>query len=200
MQLLLIDNFDSFTHNLAHLLEMAHFQVQVIRRNDLDLRTLRARKPDAVCISPGPGTPTDSGFSRDAIGYCLDASIPLLGICLGMQALAEHFGASVIEGIKPVHGKSELMHHSQQGLFEGIETPVTIGRYHSLVVNKIQAPLLLDAQNTEGVAMAIRHENKPAYGLQFHPESFLTSHGLEMMSNFYRKAKMMTGEARHEYS
>ncbi len=183
MRLLIIDNFDSFTWNLAQLFAALGGIDVVVRRNNTSLDALAALDPDALCISPGPGTPADSGISRDALRAWM-GRLPVLGVCLGMQVINEHFGGSTVHAQQPVHGKADNLRHSGAGLFRGIPSPLRAARYHSLAVRRTSDELIEDAWCDDGTVMAIRHAHHPVWAVQFHPESFLTEHGSAMAENF----------------
>lgn len=182
MRLLIIDNFDSFTYNLVQLFAALDVEV-IVRRNTEDIGTLRPLQPDALCISPGPGTPRDAGVSAAALAHWQD-TIPVLGVCLGMQVMNEFFGGRTVHAPAPVHGKAHAIRHDGEGLFADVPSPFTAARYHSLAVQPAPAPLLACAYSTDGAIMALRHATLPLHGVQFHPESFLTGYGERMARNF----------------
>jgi len=186
--ILLIDNYDSFVHNLAR-----HFRrlgvETVVRRNDaIGVAEVRALRPQAVVLSPGPCTPREAGVSLDLVRE-LYTKIPMLGVCLGHQAIAEALGGRVVRG-EPVHGRASPVTHVGQGLFASVPNPLRVGRYHSLVVEEATLPseLIATAQTDHGVLMALAHRSLPVFGVQFHPESILTSHGYLLLANFLRFA------------
>lgn len=187
--LLLIDNFDSFTHNLARYFVELGCDVEVVRNNALSLADIEALKPRHLVISPGPCTPNDAGISLAAIER-FAGHIPLLGVCLGHQAIGQVFGGKVIGAHEIRHGKTSLVHHKQQGLFAGLPSPMTVTRYHSLVIAPHSLPecLQVDAwcENANGYReiMGISHCSLPVWGVQFHPESLLTEHGHSLLENF----------------
>ncbi|HEX7828133.1 MAG TPA: aminodeoxychorismate/anthranilate synthase component II [Thermoanaerobaculia bacterium] len=184
-----VDNYDSFTYNLVQQIErLAGERLRVIRNDEFDPAELIAEKPRAIVISPGPGTPARAGRCIDLIRT--NTTIPLLGVCLGHQAIAEAFGARVIRGELPVHGKiSEVRHHGER-LFERCPAPMQTARYHSLVVARETLPdfLVVDAETDDGAIMAISHIERPVYGIQFHPESYGTEGGDRLILNFLNAA------------
>ena len=184
--ILVVDNYDSFTWNLVLLLRTAGgdgTEVRVVLNDALDLPALRRLSPSHLVISPGPGDPSRAGVSNALIAQ---APAPLLGVCLGHQCIASVFGASVVRAAEPVHGKAAAVHHSQNGLFEGIPSPFTAARYHSLAVDPTSVPACLEvtARTADGVVMALRHRERALYGVQFHPESVLTAWGEALVKNF----------------
>ncbi len=188
MKIALLDNYDSFTFNLKELLSRFVSEVQVIRNDQFDLEELYAF--DAIIISPGPGKPSDAGLIKEVVRQFHKVK-PILGICLGMQAIAEELGASLQYLDKPIHGKSSEIEHTQDRIFQGIRNPFLVGRYHSIAVNKTTLPHGMKeiASSDDGVVMAVKIKNLPVYGLQFHPESILTADGETMISNFIQIAK-----------
>jgi anthranilate synthase component 2 len=183
MRLLIIDNFDSFTYNLAQLFAALKDVDVVVRRNNTPLDALAALQPDALCISPGPGSPADSGVSREAL-RAWTGQLPVLGVCLGMQVINEHYGGATVHAPQPVHGKADTLRHSGAGLFRGLPSPFRAARYHSLAVRRTSDELIEDAWTGDGTVMALRHATLPVWAVQFHPESFLTEHGRAMAENF----------------
>ncbi|MCC5854242.1 MAG: aminodeoxychorismate/anthranilate synthase component II [Idiomarina sp.] len=190
---LLIDNYDSFTHNLArYFAELGHM-VQVVRNDVLTVAELAALKPAAVVISPGPCTPDDAGVSLAAIEY-FAGRVPLLGVCLGHQAIGQVFGAKVVRSARVMHGKRSQVQHDARELFAGVLNPLTVVRYHSLVLEESSLPA--DIEVTARVAcvgehaevMAIQHRHLPLYGVQFHPESVMSQQGHDLLKNFCRLA------------
>ncbi|MGZ4809911.1 MAG: anthranilate synthase component II [Thermoanaerobaculia bacterium] len=183
--MVVVDNYDSFTYNLVQQIErLASQRVEVVRNDAFDPAQLVARNPRAIVISPGPGTPARAGRIVDLIR--LNTSVPLLGVCLGHQAIGEAFGARIVRGPVPVHGKvTELRHHSE-GLFRGCPRGMRTARYHSLVVDRATLPndIAIDAETEDGVIMGITHTKRPTFGIQFHPESYGTPDGDRVMQNF----------------
>lgn len=189
MSLLLIDNYDSFVHNLARYLQRLGQTTEVVRHDAIDVAEVVARRPRAIILSPGPCTPTEAGCSLEIVRQLHD-KIPLLGICLGHQTIAAALGAQVVRAIEPVHGRVSTVEHTGQGVFAGVPHPFQAARYHSLVVDPATLPpeLEVTATTTTGVVMAIEHRTLPIVGLQFHPESILTSCGYQLLANFLRRA------------
>jgi len=185
-----IDNYDSFTWNLVQLIEeVGGEEVRVVRNDRYDVAELLASRPEAIVISPGPGTPARAGNVIETIRKAGD--IPVLGICLGHQAIAEACGGRVIRGEVPVHGKASPVRHSGEGLFRGCASPIQAARYHSLVVERQSLPagLRIDAETDDEVVMAISHRSRPLFGIQFHPESFGTQTGALLIRNFLEVAR-----------
>ena len=186
MKVLVLDNYDSFTWNLVQYLGESGAEPDVVRNDVATVDELMERGAERVVVSPGPGRPESAGVSTEAVRRFAEAGVPVLGVCLGHQALAEAFGGRVVRG-DPVHGKTAEVEHDGRTIFAGLDSPVTVGRYHSLVVDAATLP---DAFETSaeggGVVMAIRHRELPLEGVQFHPESVLTPHGKAMLRNFLR--------------
>jgi anthranilate synthase component 2 len=182
MQMLIIDNFDSFTYNLVQLFATEGVQVDV-RRNTERLEDLQKLRPDALCISPGPGSPRNSGVSFQALSHW-HRSIPVLGVCLGMQVMNEFFGGRTVHAALPVHGKAQPVRHDGEGLFTNLPSPFAAARYHSLAIERESDEIAECAWCEDGTIMAVRHGSLPLHAVQFHPESFLTEHGARMARNF----------------
>jgi len=181
---LVIDNYDSFTYNLVQELGELGAEIEVVRNDAASVDELLERAPDLVVVSPGPCTPDDAGISLEAVRRFPEAGIPLLGVCLGHQSLAQAFGGSVVRH-EPVHGKTTTITHDGRTIFEGLPSPLTVGRYHSLVVAEEDLPDCFEiSARGGGVIMAIRHRELPAEGVQFHPESVLTESGMAMLGRF----------------
>ncbi len=182
--ILLIDNYDSFTYNLAQYLGELGYQVDVRRNDTITLDEIAAIKPDQIVISPGPGTPDDAGISLDLIQRFYK-EIPILGVCLGHQAIGQAFGGQVVRANQPMHGKVSAIEHNQKGIFHNLPSPLTATRYHSLIVQEpLPDCLEITARSKEVEVMALRHKEYPVVGVQFHPESILTEYGHEMLRNF----------------
>ena len=181
-RVLVIDNYDSFTYNLVQELGELGAELEVVRNDAATVDELLERTPDLVVVSPGPCTPNDAGISLEAVRRFPEAGIPLLGVCLGHQALAQAFGGTVIRH-EPVHGKTTTIEHDGRTLFDGLPSPLTVGRYHSLIVDDDLPDCFEVSATGGGVVMAIRHRELPAQGVQFHPESVLTESGMAMLEN-----------------
>jgi anthranilate synthase/aminodeoxychorismate synthase-like glutamine amidotransferase len=183
MRVLVIDNYDSFTYNVVQYLGELGAEPDVVRNDFATCDELVAREPDRVLVSPGPCTPSEAGVSTEVLRRFPEAGVPVLGVCLGHQALAAAFGGQVVRG-DPVHGKTASVEHDGRGVFRGLASPLTAGRYHSLVVHP-ELPACLERSAWLGdVVMAIRHRELPAEGVQFHPESVLTDDGRALLRNF----------------
>ncbi|OUW17201.1 MAG: aminodeoxychorismate/anthranilate synthase component II [Opitutales bacterium TMED158] len=182
--ILLIDNYDSFTYNLYQYLLMLDREVKVVRNDALRLDELADSKPEMIVISPGPGGPESTGQCGEVIEAFM-GRVPLLGICLGMQTLAHCLGGMVTRAKEPVHGKNSSIQHCQSGLFEGLPSPLSVTRYHSLVVDRASLPeeLGIDAETDSGEIMGLSHRSLPIWGVQFHPEAILTERGLALLEN-----------------
>ena len=188
MRVLVLDNYDSFTYNLVQYLGELGAELEVVRNDHATVDDLLVRGYDRVIVSPGPCTPNEAGISLGAVRRFPEAGIPTLGVCLGHQALVQAFGGQVIRH-EPVHGKTTTIEHDRRTIFEGLDDPLEVGRYHSLVVApELPAELEQSAQGG-GVVMAVRHRKLPAEGVQFHPESILTHQGHELLSNFLGEAR-----------
>jgi anthranilate synthase/aminodeoxychorismate synthase-like glutamine amidotransferase len=185
--IVLIDNYDSFTYNLAHLLLRQGCQVEVVRNDEICARDVAGFGPVGIVISPGPGTPADAGASIDIVRACA-ATIPVLGICLGHQAIAAAYGARITAAPQPVHGQAAVITHDGGGVLSGLPRRFPAARYHSLIVEEESLPpgLVITARGPGGIPMGLRHTRHPAEGLQFHPESILTTRGPGIIRNFLR--------------
>ena len=192
LRVLVIDNYDSFTYNLVQLLAELGAQVEVFRNDALDGEGVEARDPDAVVLSPGPCTPAEAGCSMEVVRR-LHPQRPLLGVCLGHQAIAAALGGRVVRGPEPVHGMAWPIYHDGTGLLAGLPSPFEAGRYHSLVVEPASLPPELEvcAWTEDGLIMGLRHRHRPVYGLQFHPESVLTPQGRVILQEFLALARRM---------
>jgi anthranilate synthase/aminodeoxychorismate synthase-like glutamine amidotransferase len=183
VRVLVIDNYDSFTYNLVQYLGELGAELEVVRNDAASVDDLLARRWDRVVVSPGPCTPNEAGISVEAMRRFPEAGVPTLGVCLGHQSLAQAFGGLVIRH-EPVHGKTTEITHDGQGLFAGLPSPLTVGRYHSLVADPALPDVLRVTARGDGVVMAVRHRELPALGVQFHPESVLTPDGKRLLENF----------------
>ena len=185
--ILLLDNFDSFVYNLARYFQLLGHSAHVVRSNATDVDEIRDMRPSAIVISPGPCTPNEAGCSLHVVRE-LHQSIPILGVCLGHQAIGQAFGARIVRAREPKHGVASLIRHNGAGLFEDLPNPLQVGRYHSLVIDPATIPASLEVTSVteDGVMMAIQHREFPVFGVQFHPESVLTTHGFEILSHFLK--------------
>ena len=183
--LLLIDNYDSFTYNLAQYFGELGCEILVKRNDEISLDEIGALAPEHICISPGPCTPCEAGISKDVV-VRFGAKVPILGICLGHQCIAEAYGGRIVRASNLVHGKSSMIRHNGSGLFTDLPTPFEAGRYHSLVIERSSFPACLEviAESDDGEIMALRHRELPMYGVQFHPESVLTRDGKKILARF----------------
>jgi para-aminobenzoate synthetase component 2 len=183
-RILVVDNYDSFVFNLVQYLAQLGAECTVVRNDEVEASA--AGNYDGVLISPGPGTPDKAGVSIEMIKYCAEHSIPLFGVCLGHQAIAEAFGATVSRAPELLHGKTSLVSHNGVGIMANLPTPFTATRYHSLAVESATVPEVLEVTGSteSGVIMSLRHKSLPIEGVQFHPESVLTEHGHKMLANF----------------
>lgn len=187
--IVIIDNHDSFTYNLVHYLEQIAGEVRVFQNDAITAKAVRELEPELIVLSPGPGRPGKSGATRDVLAN-LSRDIPILGVCLGHQAIVEFFGGRVVKGQQPMHGKTAAMSHDGRGLFEGIDSPTRITRYHSLVAERASVPACLEisCETEDGAVMGVRHRELPVAGIQFHPESIMTAEGYKMLENCYNQA------------
>jgi para-aminobenzoate synthetase component 2 len=184
--LLVVDNYDSFTYNLVQYLGELGADMRVVRNDELTVDAIEAEiKPDKILISPGPGTPDTAGVSL-AIVERFAGKVPILGVCLGHQAIGQHFGGKVVRAPEPVHGKPVEIVHDGKTIFNDVPNNFEAGRYHSLIVDRDEWPheLEISAESTDGLVMALRHKTLPIEGVQFHPESILTEHGKQLLANF----------------
>ncbi len=185
--ILVIDNYDSFTWNLVHYLMELGVEVRVERNDSITAADALASNAQGFLISPGPCTPTEAGISLDLVAACAQAQRPLLGVCLGHQAIGQHFGGKVVRG-GLMHGKTSPIDHDGTGVFAGLPSPFTATRYHSLIVTDIPDALAVNATASDGSVMGFRHRELPIHGVQFHPESIATEHGHAMLANFLNDA------------
>jgi anthranilate synthase/aminodeoxychorismate synthase-like glutamine amidotransferase len=184
--ILLIDNYDSFTFNLFHFLGDLGVEVEVRRNDALTSQEALALRPEAIVLSPGPCTPNEAGICLPLIGAAAAAEVPLLGVCLGHQAIGQAFGGTVARAPEPVHGKVWDIHHRGADVFSGLPTPFRATRYHSLVVRQEDLPpeLEVTAWTEDGLVMGLAHVSRPVWGVQFHPESIASQHGHDLLRNF----------------
>jgi len=191
-RVLLVDNYDSFTYNLAHLFGSLGASVDVVRNDDERLNAEAVAAADAVCIGPGPGRPADAGKTMRSIGWAIDAGRPLLGVCLGQQAIGEYFGGVVEYAPQLMHGKTSRIEHDGSGLFAGVPSPFDATRYHSLCIAHAPFPAELRAVATsdDAVIQGVSHRTLPIHGVQFHPESVLTPEGGRIFANFLALARV----------
>ena len=183
MRVLVLDNYDSFTYNLVQFLGELGADVETVRNDRATVDELLARGYDRCVVSPGPCTPDDAGISLELVRRMPESGVPTLGVCLGHQAMAQAFGGKVRLN-PPVHGKATTIEHDGRSVFAGLDSPLTVGRYHSLVVDDELPACLEESARGGGVLMALRHRELPAEGVQFHPESVLTDRGRELLANF----------------
>jgi anthranilate synthase component 2 len=194
----LIDNYDSFTFNLAHCLGALGAEVSVWRNDELSVADVLAAKPDAIVLSPGPATPDTAGICLDLV-RAASASTPILGVCLGHQAIGQVFGGAVVRAPLPMHGKLSRISHNARGVFRGINGPFQATRYHSLIVDRKTAPAALEvtAETEDGLIMGVSHRALPVHGVQFHPESILSEHGALILQNFLDLARAFNAASVH---
>ncbi len=187
--LLVLDNYDSFTYNLVQYLSVLTDAIEVHRNDALTVAEVAAKRPRAVVISPGPCTPAEAGISVEVVKQ-LGAETPILGVCLGHQAIGAAFGGDIVRAPELMHGKTSPIQHDCQSVFEGLPNPFEATRYHSLIVERTTLPaeLLVTAETSDGLIMGLRHASHPVYGVQFHPESILTASGPDLLRNFLQLA------------
>lgn len=193
--ILLLDNYDSFVHNLARYFERLGQETRVVRNDAIDVQQIRKLSPDAIILSPGPCTPEEAGCSLAVVReFC--GKLPILGICLGHQTIAAALGARVVRAKEPMHGRTSLVRHQQTPLFTKIPSPFTVCRYHSLVIDptSLGPNFQATAHTEEGTIMAIEHTEHPVFGVQFHPEAILTEHGYPLLANFLSLAGLTVNE------
>lgn len=191
--ILVLDNYDSFVHNLARRLRLLGARTHVVRSDAIDAAAARRLAPSAVVVSPGPCTPSEAGASVEVV-RALCADTPVLGVCLGHQVIAAALGGRIVRAPRPVHGSASAITHSGTGLFAGVPSPTTVGRYHSLMIDRATLPAALQvtAETEDGVVMAVEHRGLPVWGVQFHPESVLTEHGDAVLTNFLALAGVVS--------
>ncbi|MGB1076695.1 MAG: anthranilate synthase component II [Bdellovibrionales bacterium] len=189
--IILIDNYDSFTYNLVQYLGQYEQDIKVIRNDEKSSEDIISYAPDGILISPGPCTPDDAGICIDLIKKVALTNIPLLGVCLGHQSIGQAFGGSVIKAPEPIHGKTSNIEHNEKGLYENVPSPLTVTRYHSLIIDNASVPECLEVTGTvEGsMIMSVQHKTKPIFGVQYHPESIATEHGMKLIENFVKVTK-----------
>lgn len=187
--ILLIDNYDSFVHNLARYFRRLGQETAILRNDVVTAADVRGLSPQAIVVSPGPCTPSEAGHSVEIIRDVYER-IPILGVCLGHQAIAAAIGGKIVRANEPVHGRTSAVIHEGAGLFQGLPSPLTVCRYHSLVVEESSLPseLVVTGRTSDGTIMALQHEAYPIFGLQFHAEATLTQHGFRLLGNFLQLA------------
>ncbi len=191
--ILVIDNYDSFTWNLVHYLMELGAEVEVVRNDAISVGQAMTSDAEAFLISPGPCTPNEAGISLDLVAAAAQAQRPLLGVCLGHQAIGQHFGGQVVRG-GLMHGKTSPIAHNGTGVFAGLPSPFQATRYHSLIVEDAPAELIINATSPDGSVMGLHHATLPIHGVQFHPESIATEHGHRLLANFMMLAGMRVKE------
>lgn len=185
--ILLIDNYDSFVHNLARYIVQLGHETRVFRNDQITPEEIKKLNPEKIVISPGPCNPDKAGVSL-AVIHELGPTIPILGVCLGHQAIGQAYGAKIVPALKPMHGKSSMITHEGKSILNGLPSPLKVGRYHSLIVSHDDFPESLEilSKTKQGEIMALKHQAHPVYGVQFHPESVNTEYGLKLIDNFLR--------------
>lgn len=191
MKLLMIDNYDSFTYNLVQYFNILGQDVEVVKNDEIKSEDIKDMDIDAIVISPGPCSPKEAGISVDVIKIYKD-KYPILGVCLGHQSIGYAFGANIVKAKRLMHGKTSMIFHNNDGLYEGLPNPFKAVRYHSLVIDKntLSDEFIVDAVAEDGDIMGIRHKTLPIFGVQFHPESIVSEHGFDILKNFLEKAKL----------
>ncbi|MBU5267374.1 anthranilate synthase component II [Virgibacillus proomii] len=199
--ILVIDNYDSFTFNLVQYLNQLNFATQVVRNDAITLERINQLQPSAILLSPGPSTPDSAGISLGIVTK-LYKNYPIIGICLGHQIIAQAFGAVIKKAKRPMHGKVSYIHHDNKGIFSNLPNPLSVTRYHSLIVAADSLPncLEISAMTEDGEVMAIRHKHYPLEGIQAHPEAILSEKGLDLLRNFFEKKDGFTYATRHSLS
>ena len=183
--LVLIDNYDSFTYNLVHYIGELGAECFVVRNDKITSEEVLEKKPQAIVLSPGPCTPNESGVCLDLI-KAVDGSIPILGVCLGHQAIGQSYGGNIIRADEPMHGKLSTITHTNTGVFKGLEKSFEVTRYHSLIIERATLPECLEttAETEDGIIMGVQHKDAPVHGVQFHPESIASENGHRILANF----------------
>jgi len=184
--ILVMDNYDSFTFNLVRYLQQLDKELLIRRNNEITTDEIEQINPSHILISPGPGNPDTAGICLDVVHHFFD-KIPILGVCLGHQVIAQAFGGSIVKAKKPMHGKVSTIHHDKKGIFHSLKNPLNVTRYHSLIVNPATLPATLEisAATDQGEIMALRHKTYKIEGIQAHPEAILTEDGLKLLRNFF---------------
>jgi anthranilate synthase component 2 len=184
--ILVVDNYDSFTWNIVHYLRELGAEVRVVRNDEIGVPEALNGGAAGILVSPGPGTPDEAGISLNLVAACVEAKRPLLGVCLGHQAIGQHFGGRVVRAAEPMHGKTCEVEHDGSGVFAGLPSPFTAARYHSLAVASEGLPdcLIVNATAADATVQGFRHRELPIHGVQFHPESVASEHGHELLGNF----------------
>ena len=188
--ILMIDNFDSFCYNIYQYWKELGEDVEVVRNNSITIKQILKKSPEILLISPGPCSPKEAGISLEAIDYFKD-KLPILGVCLGHQAIGEAFGAEIVKADRPIHGHVHAITHDKKGMFKNLPNPLNVTRYHSLVISEDSMPdeLIISAKTKDGEIMGVRHKHFPIEGVQFHPEAILTEHGHDLFKNFIHNAR-----------
>jgi anthranilate synthase/aminodeoxychorismate synthase-like glutamine amidotransferase len=186
----MIDNYDSFTYNLVQYFGELGEEIEVFRNDKVSLSEIEKLKPEMLVISPGPGTPKDAGISLDLINH-FKGTLPILGVCLGHQCIGESFGGHIVHAARLMHGKTSLIHHDGKDIFNELPNPLEATRYHSLIIEKETLPdcLAINAWTDEQEIMGVKHKEYPVWGVQFHPESILTSSGKQLLNNFLERSR-----------
>jgi anthranilate synthase component 2 len=190
-RLLVIDNYDSFTHNLVQMFMRYDLQINIFRSDKISIEQINSLHPDYILISPGPKDPSNAGISISVVN-AFAGKIPILGVCLGMQCINEALGGETVRAPVPVHGKTSRVFHSNQSVFKGAPSPFIAARYHSLMVKITSPHLVVTAKTEDGVVMGIEHKTLPMSGVQFHPESFMTDSGFVLIENFLKQGPLRT--------
>lgn len=183
--LVMIDNYDSFTYNIVQYFAKLGQKVEVFRNDETSVKEIEKLRPDYLCVSPGPSVPSNAGISEESLRY-FAGRLPILGVCLGHQAIGEVFGGRIVLAGKVMHGKADAITHTGEGVFNGLPQGLKVARYHSLVIDRKEVPdcLKVTAVSSDGEIMGVRHVKYDIQGVQFHPESIATEHGMEMLKNF----------------